>query len=72
LAPSKDDIGAKGVKPCHKFDVAALFTLSKWRAKSAPDFGRIAALLDGFRDVRFKLFIDLPTQPVSSKCVFDA
>ena len=43
------------------------FTLPQRGAKRSPSFGGIAALLDGFFDMRGKLLVDLAAQPIAAK-----
>jgi hypothetical protein len=42
------------------------------RSRTPAGLGRVAALREGFVDVRLQLFVDLAVQTVAAKHVFDA
>ncbi len=49
-----------------------LFALAQRGAEGPAGFGGIAALLDGFLDVRLELFVDFAAQAIAAKNIGDA
>jgi hypothetical protein len=72
LPPAENRIGAQRIEPSDKPDVATLLSQSQGGAERSPCFGRVAALLDRFFDMRLELFVDLAAQTIAAKYIYNA
>jgi hypothetical protein len=54
--PPENGIGASPIEPCGREHVGDPFAVEGQGAKGAPRLGRVAALVDRFRDMGFELF----------------
>jgi hypothetical protein len=72
LPETEDGVGAKGIEPGKEFGVAAVFTMADLRAESAVGFLQVAAVGDGFCDVRFELFVEFAVEAIGAERIGDA